>query len=220
MNHRTSTHGWSARRALVLLALTVLAAGCVNLAREAPAKRYFAPEVERSSGPPLVSIEERAALRVEPCRMSPTTDQAPFVLRVGEHEYIEDFYSEFLVDPSAWIQFTVADWFRASGLFESVDTGGSLRRPELHWETWVPALHLDVREESGPVAVLEIRGALVRDGKVLWQGGSTYSEPMADASSEAGAAAWARALARACEEWERRLAENVERWSGTPASKD
>lgn len=220
MNDVISSFGSVARRSWVLVVTTFFVAGCVNLAREAPAKRFFAPEVERSSGPPLVSIEERASLRVEPCRMSPTTDRAPFVFRVGEHEYVEDFYSEFLVDPAAWIQFTVADWYRASGLFETVDTGGSLRRPELQWETWVPALHLDVRNESAPVAVLEIRGALVRQGEVLWQGGSTYSEPMADASSEAGAAAWARALARACEEWERRLAENVEGWSGASASKD
>lgn len=177
------------------------------------------PRIERPAGGAPGGASESVpdggplqSLRVEPIRVSPAFDQPSLVFRLGPEEYGDDFYHEFFVLPSEWLRQAMTEWWAGTGMFSQVTSGGSLLRPDLSWETRVSSMYFDVTDDEAPVAVLEIRGALLRGQDVEFETQGVFTEAMADTSAEAGVAALGRAVSRAFNEAELLLRDQPDVW--------
>jgi cholesterol transport system auxiliary component len=139
-----------ARTGLCLAAF--LCAGCINLERSYPEKRYFviqAAEAKRGAQ------DNGQVLSVANFHISPRFADRSFVYRTSETEYETDFYHQFLTAPVILITEETRKAL-ASSPFEFVVGPASPLSPNYVLEGSINALYGDFRNASTPSAVLEI----------------------------------------------------------------
>jgi ABC-type uncharacterized transport system auxiliary subunit len=184
---------WSrARTGLCLAAL--LCAGCINLERSYPDKRYFVIQVsEIKNG----AQENGKVLSVANFHISPRFADRSFVYRTSETEYETDFYHQFLTPPVTLITEEMRKAL-ASSPFKFVVGPASPLTPNYVLEGSINALYGDFRNSKAPSAVLEIELFLhnedpARPGVVL-QKRYRKSVALKERSPQALARGWSAAL--------------------------
>jgi uncharacterized lipoprotein YmbA len=177
-------------------ALTVLALGC-SLAQPMPKTTGYVLEVTRQ-GPP--GPGGGGVLRANRFRVAPRYERSDFVYRVGDGQYVDDFYHRFQASPGAAIRAGTIDWLRQSGLFASVLDAGGQEQADWLLEGQVQDLYGDLRDRRDPAAVLQLEIVLLdarsTDLNVAFRKYYGVRARAGGSGPEALHAAWKEALAR------------------------
>jgi len=151
--------------ALVLSGIAV--GGC---GQSTAVQEYYILETARKSAP--AAAPNDATLDVRRLSVDSAFATKDLIYRLGEFQYEPDFYRQFLISPGAMITEQTRRWLADSGVFEHVLASSSQTAPAYTLEGTVAALYGDFRDESAPVAVMEIRYFLVEhktsDGVVVF----------------------------------------------------
>lgn len=143
---------------LIPVAFAAVLCGC---GQNSYHKRLYVLDATRRDTPADVQIA--AVLEVRRFTIDAAFAQRNLVYRIGPFEYKSDFYNEFLVAPAVAVTEKTRRWLASSGLFERVLMPGSRLAPTYTMEGNVTALCGDFRDETAPVAVMELRCFLVDD---------------------------------------------------------
>lgn len=181
----------------LLLGAALLAAGCSGvLARQPLEKQRFALAPGR---PDPVSGPRAGVLRIGVVHASTPYQNRGFVHRTGDESFKSDFYNEFAAPPGILLRDVLIEWLRDGTHFETVVQGSEAPSDWL-LEVDLESLYADLRDAAAPqvtigitVRLLDARAA---GAAIAFQKHYAVSEPAADASPPALAAAWNRALAR------------------------
>jgi cholesterol transport system auxiliary component len=138
-----------------LLAVLLLATGCVQLNKAYPEKRFYSLALTRA-GDQAASPSDKI-LRVRRFLVAPQFEGREFVYRTGDLQYESDYYNEWFVSPGALLTEQAYNWLAASGLFHAVLDGGSTIEESVVLEGYVTALYGDFRDTAAPKAILEFR---------------------------------------------------------------
>jgi cholesterol transport system auxiliary component len=183
--------------AVLVLGLTLVAAGCGALRREYPERQQFVLEVT----PPETSDPPAGApvLGVSRFRTSPLLAGTSFVYRTGDQTFESDFYNVFWTPPAAMVANETGRWLRASGIFGEVVDPTSLTPRAYALEGAIAELYGDYRTPGQPAAVMGLRFALMdvqgKEPKVLFHKDYSVSHPIAAGTPSALAAGWNEELA-------------------------
>ena len=128
-----------------------------------------------------VSTSHDAVLEVRRFMIDSAFSGKGFVYRSAQLQYETDYYREFLVSPAAMIREVARNWFARSGLFARVADPGSYIEPTYALEANVTQLYGDLRDETAPKAVMEVRAFVLevkdrRDPAIVHS--KTYSATM------------------------------------------
>ena len=144
----------------VMSGVLVALVGC-SLSRPYPAKRHFSLQAARQTEQAATSADR--TLRVREFHVAPPFHRGVFVYQVGESEFKQDYYHEFIVPPAELITAQAIAWLRGSGVFSEVLNGRSAADEDFVLEGTVTALHGDYRDAASPRAVLEIQMFLLAE---------------------------------------------------------
>jgi cholesterol transport system auxiliary component len=136
-------------------------AGCLNLDKAYPEKRYFTLETSREAD--ISSPDTGKILTVRRFRVSPKFEGKGLVYRLEELSYESDFYNEFFISPSSMLTEEVRKRLAGSGLFKQVLNPTSLLDSTYILEGAVTALYGDYRVSTAPKAVMEIQFFLLEE---------------------------------------------------------
>jgi cholesterol transport system auxiliary component len=178
-----------------IVLLACFCAGCVNLERSYPEKRYFViqvPDAKRAGS------DNGETLSVANLHISPRYADRSFVYRTGETEYETDFYNQFLSAPAILLSEETRKALEAAP-FKFIVGPASPLTPNYVLEGSINALYGDFRNLSAPAAVLEIDFFLhsenaARPGVIL-QKRYRKSVALKERSPGALAQGWSGALA-------------------------
>ncbi|HME71361.1 MAG TPA: hypothetical protein VKM54_16030 [Myxococcota bacterium] len=177
---------------VLVLGLTLGAAGCGVLRREYPERQQFVLEVTppQSSDPPAGG----AVLGVSRFRASPLLAGTSFVYRMGDQTFESDFYNVFWTPPAAMVANETGKWLRSSGIFSDVVDPGNLTPRTYALDGAIAELYGDYRNPGAPAAVMGLRFALVdvqgKEPKVLFHKDYSVSHPIPTGTPSALAAGW------------------------------
>jgi len=138
----------------VLCAALGFIAGCVNVEKSYPDKRYFVLEVKRSDG--TANSKAGGVLLVSSLRVSPRYEGRSFVYRRSDANFESDFYNQFLVSPGALLTEEVRRTVSQAQVAQYVVSTASQLEPTHVIEGTVDALYGDFRDMNAPKAVLEM----------------------------------------------------------------
>ena len=159
-----------------------LMAGCVNLEKGYPEKRYFILDASRDED--ISSPDTENVLTVRRFRVSPKYEGKGLVYRHGELRYESDFYNEFFVSPVSMFTEEIRKRLAGSGLFKHVVDPSSILDTTYVLEGAVTALYGDYRVSTAPKAVLEIQFFLLQETdsnpKIIFQNQYPRGECRAD----------------------------------------
>jgi cholesterol transport system auxiliary component len=178
--------------AVLVLGLTLVAAGCGVLRREYPERQQFVLEVT----PPQIADPPAGApvLGVSRFRTSPLLAGTSFVYRTGDQTFESDFYNVFWTPPAAMVANEAGRWLRASGIFSDVVDPTSLTPRAYALEGAIAELYGDYRTPGQPAAVMSLRFALMdiqgKEPKVVFHKDYSVSHPIAAGTPSALAAGW------------------------------
>jgi len=136
----------------------VILSGCGS--RQAYNKKYYVLSATRQSQP--TGAQTDLILEVRRFTVDSAFAGKGLVYRTGQFEYESDFYSEFLVSPSAMITEKTRNWLSGSGLFKRVLDVASQIDPTHTIEGNVTALYGDLRDKASPHAKMEMRVFLLK----------------------------------------------------------
>jgi len=131
----------------------VILSGCGS--RQAYNKKYYVLSATRQSQP--TGAQTDLVLEVRRFTIDSAFAGKGLVYRTGQFEYESDFYSEFLVSPSAMITEKTRNWLSGSGLFKRVLDIASQIDPTHTMEANITALYGDLRDKASPQAKMEMR---------------------------------------------------------------
>lgn len=149
---------------ILIISMPVVIAGCINLSKPAPDKRYFSLDV--ASEGDVTDAALGKTLKVLPFDISPIYARRQLVYRNMDMEYEADFYNEFFSDPSSMISGQTLNWLQSSGLFQYVIADRSRVQASHLLEGNIVKLYIDLREKSHPKAQIEIQFFLLKNGDV------------------------------------------------------
>jgi cholesterol transport system auxiliary component len=176
----------------------LLLAGCVNLEKSYPDKRYFVLSAADNIAPANPTADHNGVLLVSNLRVSPRYEGRSFVYRRTEFNYESDFYNQFLVSPGAILTEEVRKAVARAQVFKIVIGGGSQLEPTYVLEGSVNALYGDFRDVGSPKAVLEMEffltNASATNATILAQKNFSKSIAIAGRSPEALVQGWNRGL--------------------------
>lgn len=180
-----------------LFGTALFGAGCSGvLARQPLEKQRFALAPVRHDP---VSGQRAGVLRIGVVHASTPFQNRGFVYRTGDESYKSDFYNEFAAPPGILLRDVLAVWLRDGTHFATVVQGSEAPADWL-LEVDLESLYADLRDTAAPqvaigitVRLLDARAA---GAAIAFQKHYAASEPAADTSPPALAAAWNRALAR------------------------
>lgn len=179
-----------------ILALLPLLAGCLNVEKSFPEKRYFILDVPRHGN--LHLRGEGVVLRVRKFHVSPRYRGKGFVYRKGDLSYESDFYNRFFILPSSLITEEVSQWLASSGLFQNVVSTTSQLETTHVLEGVVNALYGDYSRQSPARAVLEIQFFLIKDvsarSEIVFQKKYRKEVVIEESSPESLVKGWNKAL--------------------------
>ncbi len=184
-------------------------AGCLNLDKAYPEKRYFALEASRDEN--MSSPDTGKVLTVRRFRVSPKFEGKGLVYRLGELGYESDFYNEFFISPSPMLTEEIRKRLAGSGLFKQVLLPSSLLDSTYILEGAVTALYGDYRVNTAPKAVMEIQFFLLHEidnkPKLIFQSQYRKEEPFKTNMPDSLAKSWNSALNQILTEFETDLKE-------------
>lgn len=129
--------------------------GCAGLQKEPVKKNYFGLD---TAGPifnqqDISSIDN---LLVKEFFINPLFDSHSFVYRLGETEYITDYYNEFITYPAKLVTEKIAETLYASGYFTPALTN---MKQDIRYRISgkITRLYGDFQKTDDPKAVIEIR---------------------------------------------------------------
>jgi len=189
-----------------LVVVPLMLVGCVNLNKSYPEKRSFALDL-KSEQPPT-STAGSAVLRVSRFRVSPMFAGRAMVYRLGELQYDNDFYSEWLVSPSVLLTEQVQGWLSKSNRFQFVLTGMNHVEPTHVLEGTVTEFYGDYRSSGSPQAVFAVELMLIDDRKdetVLFRRNYRKEVPLAGQAPDALAAGLSQAARQVLIDFDRDL---------------
>jgi len=193
-------------RLLVLLAAVALVGGCA-LSRPAPVKQVFLLE---AAVPPAAAKPQPGTLRVGTVGVAAPYRGKALVFRQSELGYDADFYTEFLVIPSAMIGDATARALDGARVFARVIPPGA--PPDGDWvlDGFVGALYGDRRDPAKPAAELAITWYLSRADAAtstpFWSKEYRRRVPVSGTTADAHATALTAALGEIVAELARDLA--------------
>jgi ABC-type uncharacterized transport system auxiliary subunit len=112
--------------------------------------------------PETAKAKDTMTLGVRRFHMDPAFSKRGIVSRISEHEYREDYYSQFITSPADQITEIVRNWFSDSGHFHRVSRAESADRDSLVLEGDILAFYGDARDAGSPKARAEIRITLLK----------------------------------------------------------
>ncbi|MBX3748334.1 MAG: membrane integrity-associated transporter subunit PqiC [Verrucomicrobiae bacterium] len=191
-------HRQPSRRAFVGATLLLpWAVGC-RLQRPPLAPRTFVLDPPA----PAASVVQTGSgvLLVRPFRVAPAFEARPFVIRLADNEYATDAYHLFLLPPTTLLTEAWARWFRETGRFDHVTTGGSQASVTHVLEGEITELYGDYRDPAQPRAriAMELRIFHPWQGPaspVQWRHRASQSVPLPRAGADELVAGWNEALA-------------------------
>ncbi len=196
------------RLSLVLLALPLCAAGCLNLTRQSPPVHRFMLEAARPQT--TAPAAGAPALAVPPLTAAPACAGKELVYRTGEFAYEKDFYNQWLEEPATAVTLATQGWLARSGLFAHVVGSAAGVRTPYVLRGELLALHGDYRRAGSPVAVLHVRFLLLKGGgsqaEIALQRDYEETAPAGDGSPAALAGALSQALTKALQALEKDVA--------------
>lgn len=175
-----------------MLSLTL--SGCLNLNKSYPEKRSFVLDVGSGQQPP--AADASAVLRISRLRVSPLFAGRAMVYRVGELQYDNDFYNEWLVPPSVLLTQQFQGWLSKSSRFRFVLSGMNHVEPTHVLDGTVTEFYGDYRAGGSPHAVLGMEVMLIDDRKdeaVVFRRTYRQEVPLAGRSPDALAAGLSQA---------------------------
>jgi cholesterol transport system auxiliary component len=154
------------RNWFLCVAALLLLAGCVNIEKSYPDKRYFVLSAADKIIPANPLDNRNGVLLVSNLRVSPRYEGRSFVYRLTESNFESDFYNQFLVSPGAILTEEVRKAVARAEVFKIVIGGGSQLEPTYVLEGSVNALYGDFRDTGSPKAVLEMEVFLTKGSPV------------------------------------------------------
>jgi len=190
-----------------LTMVSVALAGCLNLSKSYPEKRSFILDV---AGEPREPAPDAAmVLKISKIRVSPMFAGRAMVYRIGELQYENDFYNEWLVSPSVLVTQQFQGWLSKSNRFRFVLTGTNHIEPTHLLEGSVSEFYGDYRSAGSSKAVLGVELHLVdetSEGKITFRRTYHREVPLADRTPEALAGGLSQAVRLVLVDLERELA--------------
>ena len=144
------------------LAASFLFAGCVNIEKSYPDKRYFVLDIAVDASPQTPA--ESGILHIPSARVSPRYADNSFVYRRSETRFESDFYNEFLISPGVLVAEELRQQLSQSGLFKMILGSVNALASTHTLETVVNTLYGDFRDLRAPKAVMEIEFFLHQEG--------------------------------------------------------
>ena len=186
-------------------------AGCVNLEKGYPEKRYFILDASRDED--ISSPDTGKVLTVRRFRVSPKYEGKGLVYRHGEFSYEYDFYNEFFVSPVSMFTEEIRKRLAGSGLFKHVVDPSSLLDSTYILEGAVTALYGDYRASTAPKAVMEIQFFLLQETdsnlKIIFQSQHHKEEPFKGNTPDGLINSWNTAFSQILTEFENDLKSNI-----------
>lgn len=130
------------------LAAVALAAGC-SFSRPAPVKQVFLVEAPT---PPAAAKTQQATLHVRNVGMAAPFRGRNFVYRETDLRYVSDFYTEFLVAPTAMLADGTARALDRARVFARVVPPGSSPEGDYLLDGFFDAFYVDLRDPAKPAA--------------------------------------------------------------------
>jgi len=193
-------------KVLCAVIVPLMLGGCVNLNKSYPEKRSFALDVGSDHQP--TPTAGSAVLRVSRFRVSPLFAGRAMVYRVGELQYDNDFYNEWLVSPSVLLTQQVQGWLSKSNRFRFVLTGMNHVEPTHVLDATVTEFYGDYRSGGSPQAVLGVEIMLIDDRKdetVLFRRSYRQEVPLTGRAPDALAAGLSQAARQVLIDFDRDL---------------
>ncbi len=188
-----------------------LLAGCVNLEKSYPGKRYFMLDV--SPNKDIVSHDSEKALTVRRIRVTPKYGGKGLVYRLGELSYESDFYNEFFISPVSMFTEEIRKRLSGSGLFKFVVAPSSILDTTYILESMVTSLYGDYRVKTAPKAVMEIQFFLLHETdnspNIIFQNRYHKEESLKGNTPEALVTSWNSVFNQILSEFESDLINNV-----------
>ena len=143
---------------VALAALVAIAGGC-SLSRPAPVKQVFLID---SPAPPPAASTHPGTLQVRAVSLAAQFRGRSIVYRETDLRYVADFYSEFLVAPSAMLGEATARGLERARVFARVVPPGAPPDGNFVLDGFADAFYIDVRDASKSVADLSVTFFLSR----------------------------------------------------------
>ncbi len=186
-------------------------AGCVNLEKSYPEKRYFILDASRDED--VSSPDKGEVLTVRRFRVSPKYEGKGLVYRLKELSYESDFYNEFFIAPASMFTEEIRKRLAGSGLLKHVVDPASLLDSTYILEGAVTALYGDYRINTAPKAILEMQFFLLQQTatspKIILQSQYHKEEPLKGNTPDALVKSWNTALDQILTEFETDLKEYI-----------
>jgi ABC-type uncharacterized transport system auxiliary subunit len=196
----TRTFGFAAALAVAVLA------GCA-LTRPAPIKQAYLID---SAPPPVAATTQPATLRIGTVNVAVPFRGRALIFRQTDLRYEADFYSEFLVAPSAMLGEGTARALDRARVFARVVPPGAPPDGEFVLDGFVDALYLDVRAPGRATAEFGVTFFLTRTDAwsltPFWSKQYRRSVPVSASTPDAQAAALSAAFGDVTAELARDLA--------------
>ena len=186
-------------------------AGCVNLEKGYPEKRYFILDASRDED--ISSPDTGKVLTVRRFRVSAKYEGKGLVYRLEELSYEADFYNEFFISPVSMFTEEIRKRLAGSGLFKHVVDPSSLLDSTYILEGAVTALYGDYRVSTAPQAVMEIQFFLLHETdsnpKIIFQSQYHKEEPLKGNTPNSLVKSWNLAFNQILTEFETDLKEYI-----------
>jgi cholesterol transport system auxiliary component len=184
-------------------------AGCINLEKSYPEKRYFTLDASRAED--VTSTDTEKVITIRRFRVSPKYEGKGLVYRLKEVNYESDFYNEFFISPSSMFTEEIRKRLAGSGLFKYVVEPSSLLDSTYSLEGAVTSLYGDYRVNTAPKAVLEIQFFLLQETdsnpKIIYQSQYHKEEPFKNNTPDELVKSWNSAFNQILTEFENDLKE-------------
>ncbi len=192
---------------IAVFCLFPLMAGCVNLEKGCPEKRFFILDASRDED--ISSHDTGKVLTVRRFRISPKYEGKGLVYRLEDLSYESDYYNEFFVSPVSMFTEVIRKRLAGAGLFKHVVDPSSIIDPTYILEGAVTALYGDYRVSTATKAVMEIQFFLLHETdsnpKIIFQTQYHKEEPLSGNTPDALVKSWNSALNQILTEFETNL---------------
>ena len=186
-------------------------AGCINLEKSYPEKRYFTLDASREKD--VSSPDKGEVLTVRRFRVSPKYEGKGLVYRLDDLSYESDFYNEFFIPPASMFTEEIRKRLAGSGLLKHVVDPASLLDSTYILEGAVTALYGDYRVSTAPKAILEIQFFILQETaaspKIIFQSQYHKEEHFKNDTPDALVKSWNAAFNQILTEFETDLKEYI-----------
>ncbi|QJT07517.1 ABC-type transport auxiliary lipoprotein family protein [Oceanidesulfovibrio marinus] len=150
------------RLLLALLAVSLLAAGCMQgLSQPSPKKRYYTLNPQRDAAP-LLAQPAAGRLKVRRLAVAASFDTQELVYKLKGGGFVTDYYHLFLAAPGDQAAQALTRWIRDAGIFETVLSPTSSTNSPYILETSIDELYADY-DASPSKAVVRLHAILLHD---------------------------------------------------------